>query len=98
MPATATPPVTPEKKSTRKTATDKLAQVDAITRTGRSTAKKPAPEKAPRFPSGISDAVRYARMELHAKNPSRKQDARPPAASAGDHIRVREHVTEMVGQ
>jgi hypothetical protein len=57
---------------------------------------KPKPEpKPPKFPVEVSAAVKFARMDLHGKNPALKADQRPAAASAGDHIAVREVIARI---
>jgi hypothetical protein len=62
------------------------------------TPAKAKPAKPPRFDPSISAAVRLVRKEMHSMKPNRKPDAHVGAASGGDHIRVREVVTEQVGE
>jgi hypothetical protein len=88
------PKSTPRRK---KSSAEKLADSESKgVGTGTKTAKPKAPPKPPRFPDSISAAVKYARFELHSKNPSLKDGQRPSAASAGDHIAVRKAITEML--
>ena len=92
MASTVTPPVAPAGKSP----SEKIADAESNGVAQGVTPKK-AEKKAPKWDASIVSAVRYARMELHARRPGQKDGVRPAASSAGDHIHVRQVVSEMVG-
>lgn len=94
----AASPVAPVAPDT--TAAEKIDTAEKATRIGKGPRDHNLDEvrekKAPRFPIEIASAVKWARTELHGKNPRLKKDARPGAASAGDHIAVRAHIGKTV--
>jgi hypothetical protein len=76
---------------------ERIAETDVKGASKGVTPANAKPAKPPRFDLTISAAVKMARTEMHSKKPGRKDGQHVGAASGGDHIRVREVVTERVG-
>lgn len=87
------------KGQTSGTSADRIAGNEA-SGIGKGTTLKPKAEepKVPRFEDRITEAMRYARHELHAHRPGLKEGQRPAASSGGDHVAVRAKVEELVGE
>lgn len=79
-------------ESKRQAAFDKAAKNDPAAKKAAAAAEK----KPGKFPDHIRDAVKFARYELSGKNPKLKGDAHRPAASAGQHLKVREHLVKTL--
>lgn len=94
-------PVPPAPKTRAEAMAEAKARREA--KEAEKAAKKATAKKSSRFPEDIRVAVKRARYELSALNPTvvaaRKADpkAHVPGASAGQHITVRTKITELVG-